>query len=64
MRYCSYGVGGAQPGQPDQLGVHLGLFDDERIAGSDGFDLGVGQAAESMSSSRRTVIVAAHDLGD
>ena len=32
-------MGGTQPSQPHQLGVHLGFLDDQRIAGCNGFDL-------------------------
>ena len=58
------GMGGAQPGQPDQLGVHLGFFDDERIAGSDGFDLGIGQRGGVHVFEAAHGHVPAHHLGD
>ena len=58
------GMGGAQPGQPDQLGIHLGFFDDERIAGSDGFDLGIGQRGGVHVFEAAHGHVPAHHLGD
>ena len=58
------GMGGAEPGQPDQLGVHLGFFDDERIPGSDGLDLGIGQRSGVHIFEAAHGHVAAHHLGD
>ncbi len=58
------GMGGAQPGEPDQLGIHLGLFDDKRIAGSDGFDLGIGQRGGIHVFKPAHGHVAGHHLGD
>ena len=34
---------GRQAGQSGDFGVHLGVLTDERVAGGDGFDLGVGE---------------------
>ena len=59
-----FGMGGAQPGQPDQLGVHLGFFNDERITRRDGFDLGVSQRGGIHVFETAHGHVAAHHLGD
>ena len=57
-------MGGAQPREPDQLGVHLGFLNHERIAGRDGFDLGVGQCGRVQVFKAADGHVAAHHLGD
>ena len=58
------GMGRAQPGQPDQLGVHLGFFDDERITRRDGFDLGIGQRGGIHVFKPAHGHIAAHHLGN
>src|SRR5438552_56286 len=36
-------MGGAESGESNQFGVHLRLFNHERVAGGDGFDFGIGK---------------------
>ena len=55
---------GAKPGQPHDLGVDLGLFDHERIAGGDGFDLGIGQGRGVQVLDLADMALVGHDLPD
>ena len=57
-------VGRAQPRKTHQLGVHLGLLNDQRIAGCNGFDLGVGKRSRIQIFEAANRHVAAHHLGD
>src|SRR5438094_7338031 len=54
----------AQPGESHQFGVNGGLFDNERIPGSDCFDFGISEraAVDVLAAAKRGV--AAHDLVD
>ena len=58
------GMGRPEPGEPHQLGVHLGFFNHQRIAGSDGFDLGVRQRGGIKVFQAADRHIAAHDLRD
>lgn len=53
-----------EPSEPQNLGVDGGLFDDKRIAGSDGFYLGVGESSGIHVFGAAHGRVAGHDLGD
>ena len=56
------GMGGAKSGKPHQFGVHLGLFNHERIARSDGFHLGVSQRGGIKVFQATDRHIAAHHL--
>ena len=57
-------MGRAKSGKPHQLSVHLGFFNHKRIAGSDGFDLGVSQRGGFQVFEATDRHIAAHHLGD
>jgi hypothetical protein len=59
-----FGMGGTQPRELHQLGVHLCLFNHERIAGGDGFDFGIGERGRVEVFNTANGHVAAHHLGD
>ena len=55
---------GAQASQPGQLGVHAGLFNDERVAGRDGFDFGEGEGGAVNVLDAPQVALPRHHLPD
>ena len=55
---------GTQASQTGQLGVNAGLFDDEWVAGSDGFDFGVSQGGAVNVLDVPKVALPRHHLPD